>query len=202
MPPRLTALTGFDALCQSIEPMMSTGASEITDALSIHALELISKNIRAACYQGQNLEARRAMSLGALMAGLAMNASLTYAHIFQGVLGPRYNLPHGLALITLPSIMEYNLPLCIDKLAKVAEAMGENISNLTLREAANRSILAVRQLMEDIELPCSLKDLGVPSEDLPFLQDKFLELPALNPRKITKEDAPKLLEKMWKGTFS
>ena len=50
-------------------------AQPITDALALHAIGLISGNLRQAWSNGDNIEARTAMMNGALEAGLAFSSA-------------------------------------------------------------------------------------------------------------------------------
>ena len=76
--------------------------------------------------------------------------------------------------------------------------MGEKIEST--EEAASEAIARVRSMIERLELPARLSELGVPKEDLPELaEDVEKEKGYLkrNPREMGLEDAMKLLESMW-----
>jgi alcohol dehydrogenase len=97
--------------------------------------------------------------LAATMAGMAIGiAGVVYGHSIGYTLSTRYHLPHGIACgLALPYVMEYNAIACPEKLARVAEAMGVDVRHLPPREAALEGAKAVKALMEDVELPTSLK---------------------------------------------
>ena len=61
-PAALTAATGMDALTHAIEAYVSTAATPITDACAEKAITMISQWLSAAVANGENLEARDAMS--------------------------------------------------------------------------------------------------------------------------------------------
>ncbi len=138
MPPRLTASTGIDALTHAVEALMSVNSNPLTDALAYEAVKLVFRNLRKACYQGENLEARYGMSLAALLAGLAFgSAGVCGGHALAYAFAVKYNVPHGIACgLALPYIMEYNLPVCEEKLARIAVLAGESVEWVSTREAA------------------------------------------------------------------
>jgi len=62
--------------------------------------------------------------------------------------------------------MEYNLPANLPKYAVVAQMLGEKTEGLSLQEAAERGVKAVKALAADIGIPLHLRELGVPKEAL------------------------------------
>jgi alcohol dehydrogenase class IV len=91
----------------------------------------------------------------------------------------------------LPSVMAFNLPAALEKFTDVAEAMGETIDGLPVREAAYLALEAVETLIEDCGIYTSLAQFGIKEKDFPALADVALTVARPlenNPRKITKED--------------
>ncbi len=212
LPPKMTAGTGIDALSHVMEALMSVQANPISDALSLEAVKLIFKSLRRAYHHGEDIEARWNMSLAATLGGWVIGfpwvgGPATIGHCISEAVGSKYKIPHGVACgIALPYAMEYNLPLLIDKLATVATVLGEDTIGLNKRDASFKSIDATLELMEDIDMPTSLKEVGVPQEDLETLagyitneRQYMYNLSTFNPRKLTLENVRQLLQKMWKG---
>ena len=207
MPPRLTASSGIDALAHAIESSLTKYTNPITFALALQSIRLISSNLRTAVYHGNNLQARYNMALATLTEAFSeMNAGDIEAHGFGHLLGSMYRIPHGIACgVSLPYAMEFNIVVAADRLALIAEAMGEDVKGLTQRDAAYRAVYAVKRLMEDVGLPMTLRDLDVKREDLPKLAEQAVTIPWIKVmfsyaiRDMTKESALSLLEKMWEG---
>lgn len=147
-PAGLTAATGMDALTHAVEAYVSTAANPITDACAEKAITMISQWLRPAVANGENIEARDAMSYAQYLAGMAFNnASLGYVHAMAHQLGGFYNLPHGVCnAVLLPHVCEFNLIACQDRYAKIAELMGVNTDGFTETEAAFAAIDAIREL--------------------------------------------------------
>jgi len=190
-PPALTAATGMDALTHAVEAYVSTIATPITDACAIKAIELVAQYLSAAVANGENLEARDKMAYAEYLAGMAFNnASLGYVHSMAHQLGGFYNLPHGVCnAILLPAVSQFNLIACPQRFADIAVAMGENISGLSVSEAAEKAISAIRRLSVSIGIPSGLSELNVRKEDLLLMSENAKKdaCQLTNPRKATLE---------------
>jgi len=205
LPPKVTAATGADALTHALEAIMSVDANPMSDSLALTAIRLISRNLRQAYQKGDDVEARYNMCLASLMAGLAFNsAGLVAGHAAAYTYASDCKLPHGTSCgLAEPYIMSFNLPNCIEKFFSIAEAMDLKIEKLKPKEAAAEAVKAVKKIIGDVGLPTSLKELEVPKDLVPTLAEdlitKYGRLLPRNPRKITKEDALRIFEKMWSG---
>ncbi|MED0757020.1 iron-containing alcohol dehydrogenase [Aneurinibacillus thermoaerophilus] len=196
-PPALTAATGMDALTHAVEAYVSTAATPITDACALQAIRLISRNLRVAVANGENLQARENMSYAQFLAGMAFNnASLGYVHAIAHQFGGVYNLPHGVCnAILLPHVERFNLISRAERFADIAEAMGENISGLSMREAAEKAIEAIETLARDVGIPRGFAELGAKEEDIELLAVNAMKdaCALTNPRKATLEDIKEII---------
>lgn len=193
LPPVPTAQTGLDALCHAIESYTSVNASPVSEMFSLEAIALIAENLRTCVHDGQNIVARERMLLGSLYAGIGLaNAGVTAVHSLSYPLGGKYGVGHGLAnTMMLPAVMAFNLPAALEKFTDVAEAMGECVEGLPVRESAYLALEAVEALIEDCGINASLAQFGLKEKDFPALADVALNVAVPlknNPRKITKED--------------
>ena len=186
-PAGLTAATGMDALTHAVEAYVSTAANPITDACAENAITMISQWLSPAVANGENIEARDAMSYAQYLAGMAFNnASLGYVHAMAHQLGGFYNLPHGVCnAILLPHVCEFNLIACPDRYAKIAELMGVDIQHLTVNEAAYAAIDAIRELSKAVGIPSGLTELNVKESDLTIMAENAQNDACMltNPRK-------------------
>ena len=202
MPQEITAATGLDALTHAIEAYVSVKAQPITDALALHAIKLISGNIRQAWCDGTNLEARTNMMMGSLQAGLAFsNASVALVHGMARPVGAYFHVPHGISNASLlPTVMEFSIPGNPRRYCDLAEAMGEITTGLSLLDAAYLSAKAVKRLNEDLKIP-SLKGLGVDEKKFNSIVSQMAAdaiasgSPGNNPRKATPGEIVELYRK-------
>ncbi|MDQ1278397.1 MAG: alcohol dehydrogenase [Thermodesulfobacteriota bacterium] len=199
LPPGPTASTGIDALCHAIESYTSINASPLSELISREAIALIAANLRTAVHNGSNIAAREKMLLGSLYAGLGLaNAGVTAVHSLSYPLGGKYGIPHGLAnTVLLPHVMSFNLPGAQEKFVDIAEAMGEMVEGVSLREAAYLAVEAVNALVEDCGIQTNLEDLGISEDDFEEMAKIALTVArplANNPRQLTLEDAVAIYE--------
>lgn len=199
MPPHITASTGMDALSHAIESYTNTYTKAPTEVLALEAIRKIGANLCHAVANGNNLEARDNMLMGSLLAGISfLNTRLGILHAITGPFCGHYEVPHGVAnSVLLPYVMEYNQKGNLDKFANIALALGVSIKKLSRREAAQASVTAIRQLMEDIGLPSSFKDMNLDQKQIPEIASEAMKSGniAINPRTPTLEDLIDICEK-------
>ena len=111
MPPKVTAMTGMDALVHAIESYVGVRASVFTDTLNLQAIRLVAANLRLAYANGENRAARENMLHASCIAGMAFsNTQNGLDHALALAIGGRHHLPHGtLTAFILPWVMEFNL---------------------------------------------------------------------------------------------
>ena len=61
------------------------------------------------------------------------------------------------------------------RLADIAEALGENIEVLQYRNAAEKGLDAITQLSQDVGIPASLAELGAKEKDFELMAWKCNE---------------------------
>ena len=192
MPPAVTAATGMDALTHAIESYVALKANPISDGMALTAIRLIAENLRQACANGENLEARSNMALASLIAGISFtNAGLGAVHGIAHPVGAQYGISHGAANgIILPYVMEYCLMANYPTFREIAIAMGEDVAGLSARDAAVYAVAAVEELKQDLGIAATLAEVGVPAEALePIVKDAvtFRLLPN-SPRRLNADD--------------
>jgi alcohol dehydrogenase len=167
MPAGLTAATGMDALTHAVEAYVSTIANPLTDSAALMAMKLIAKYLPKAVGNGPDMIARDQMAYAEFLAGMAFNnASLGYVHAMAHQLGGFYNLPHGVCnAILLPIVSQFNILTSAERFGDIAEALGENITGLSVTDAAQLAIDAIKKLSVAVGIPATLAELGVKEKD-------------------------------------
>jgi alcohol dehydrogenase len=195
LPPAVTAMTGIDAMVHAIEAYTTRHKKNpLSDNLARQALVLLSDNIRTAVSDGRNLEAREHMLLGACLAGQAFaNAPVAAVHALAYPVGGHYHIPHGLSnSLVLPSVLEFNREAAVEQYAELAElVVGKPVTGSAEAKTATL-IRALRELIDEVALPATLEQAGVPEDDLEMLaRDAMLQQRLLinNPRDVEYDDA-------------
>ena len=194
--------TGMRAVDHCVEALCSTNAHPFTDALARDALRTLGETLRATKAAPEDLAARTRAHLAAWMSvcGLA-NVNLGLSHGIGHQLGARNNVPHGVtSCVMMKAVMDYNREHVGARQATIAECLGRDVRGLSATEAASAGREAVLQLVQDLELPWRLRDVGVTREDFPALAHDALEdlVVATNPRPVRSvEDVIGVLEAAW-----
>ncbi|MBW6463173.1 MAG: iron-containing alcohol dehydrogenase [Dethiobacteria bacterium] len=167
----VTAHTGMEALSHAIEAYLSLASTDMTDIHALHAIKLISENLRSSVASQVDETAKIAMAKASLHAGIAFsNAVLGLGQAMTHQVGGLLDLPIGtISAVLLPYVMRYNLIACVDKYAEIAAAMGAQIRHLSKREAAEKAIGLVQELAKDVGIPSGLAELGLPESSIPEL---------------------------------
>ncbi|MDG0969398.1 MAG: iron-containing alcohol dehydrogenase [Porticoccaceae bacterium] len=196
LPAHVTAATGIDAMVHAIEAYTSKRLKNpLSDMLAREALRLLADNIATSVKQGDNLEAREAMLLGAMLAGQAFaNAPVAAVHALAYPLGGNYHIPHGLSnSLVLPFVLRFNAPQAAGLYADIAQIIMPN-KEFSSDNIATTEILAdyFLSLAADLGLQTSLREMNIPEADLPKLAEEAMLQQRLlinNPREVTMADA-------------
>jgi alcohol dehydrogenase len=173
-PPRVTALTGIDALSHAIETYVTRRRNAISQAFSREAWRHLAPNFARVLAEPHNLAARAEMQLGACLAGLAIeNSMLGAAHALANPLTAEFEIVHGEAVaLMLPHVIRYNGQngqqvghLYRDLLRSSGHADGQ----LDAASAPETLATFVRQLARAAGLAGTLTECGVRAERLPEL---------------------------------
>ncbi len=202
LPRKIAAATGVDALAHCIECFTSKKANTFSDLYALEGLDLILNNIMEACDNTDAIEAKNRMQIAAYYGGLAITASGTTAvHALSYPLGGKYHIAHGVSnAILLAPVMRFNEPVCREKLAQVYDRCVHGEKTCVTTEEKSAYIIAwLEKIVKDLDIPTSLKEFGVPEEDLEGLVAAGMEVTRLlvnNMREVTPDDARKIYQEV------
>jgi len=189
LPANLTAWTGVDALTHALEAYIVPGLNPLCDGAALEALKLISKWLKVAFDQPDNINARGGMLIGSCLAGIAFTKGLGLVHSISHMVGAEYNTQHGLTnAIILPAVMKFNLPYVGQKVKYISQAMD-------LKEASSGAILEeIGKILDYVDIPRSLSEIGVPLGCKRRIAEKAMldSATGTNPRVSKVEDIEEL----------
>ncbi|EJF40738.1 alcohol dehydrogenase, iron-dependent [Clostridium sp. MSTE9] len=199
LPRPIAAATGVDALAHCIECFTSNKANPFSDLYALEGLDLILNNIEKACDDPEAMAEKNRMQIAAYYGGLAITASGTTAvHALSYPLGGKYHIAHGVSnAILLAPVMRFNAPVCQDRLAQAYDRCCHDTVKTchTAQEKAEWIIGQLERIVRHLDIPTSLKEFGVPREDLDGLVAAGMQVQRLlsnNMRPVTAEDARNL----------
>jgi acetaldehyde dehydrogenase/alcohol dehydrogenase len=219
MPKKLTADTGIDCLTHALEAGVSNYASPYTDSNAMQAIRLVFKYLPIAYEHPRDEEARSMMHNAACIAAMAFsNASVGVNHALAHAFGARFNVAHGRAnALMLPHVMAYNaevpakfMPspyqhgyIAHKKYATMADVLG--LGGQTVQEKVKILIAVTEQLLDRLEVPRSIAELGISKEEfekaVPELAKIAFDDPSWrsNPRMPLMSELEELLWKAYEG---
>jgi alcohol dehydrogenase class IV len=185
LPPLHTLACGFDAFSHALESYVSSSANNLTDALAIHALVLIGKNLETVVNDGKNVHARSEMLEGSLLSGIAMlHAGLGLTHAIANTIGGVYHeFCHGLVIArALIETLQYNRSAVPTDKYNKAHSLTK-----TLLSAAAKKCFSL------LDVP----DMAIKEQDLPLIVARSMRNVNVftNPRKPAREDIERIVRR-------
>ena len=219
MPKGLTADTGIDCLTHALEAAVSNYSSPYTDANAMQAIRLTFKYLPIAYTDPKNEEARCMMHNAACIAAMAFsNASVGVSHALAHAFGAKFGVAHGRAnALMLPHVIAFNAAVptkfmpspytqgytAHKKYATIADLLG--LGGSTIEEKVSKLITAVEQLLDQLEFPRSITELGISKEEferaIPELVKAAYNDPSWrsNPRMPLMKELDELFRKAYQG---
>ncbi|MFN2471625.1 MAG: iron-containing alcohol dehydrogenase [Gaiellaceae bacterium] len=189
LPRDQTGGTAMNALAHCAEALYTLRRTPEGDPPALEGARLISDWLPRTLDRPDDLEARRRLLEGAMLAGAALAASfMGLAHAMAQALGGRFGVAHGAAnALTLAPALRFNEPVVSDAIARLADALGAADAPGRVQELAR---------LAGFE---RLRDLGVPAEELDASAAETVERPAAraNPRPAGAAEVATLLRSVW-----
>lgn len=191
------ARSAMSIISASVEAILSRNSNEIITAMALKAIDQVSRSIRVLVKNPENEVARTNLAIANSVCGIAhsnTSLGLCYSialaiHLLAGVdFYQAYS-------ILLPHIMEYNLTTSAKAYVQIAQALNEDISQITIIEAAIKAIEGVRKLHIELELSYRLSDFGISKDLLPEISGFSAKFPLVNntPRELDKNEIETIL---------
>lgn len=195
LPPRVTAVTGVDAIAHALETAVTTKRNALALMFSHEAFKRLVVALPQVMANPQDLEARGQMLLGASFAGTAIEHSmLGAAHSCANPLTAHFNVVHGAAVgLMLPHVVRFNaagdewIRRAYAELASAPEiaCVSEGVDY-----AVEALVARLESLLNLAGIPRSLGEAGVNPGDIPLLAAEAAKqwTANFNPRRLTVED--------------
>ena len=193
MPKKLTAYSGIDAVVHALESIVAVTASDFTIAYSLESARVLFKYLRAAYRDGlTDLQAREKVHNAATMAGMAFaNSFLGVCHSMAHKLGAAFDIPHGLANALLihevvrfnaseaprkqAAYPQYGFPEARARYARMARYLGFGGCEDSDDVLFDRFTSELRKLCDDLELPRTIREIGIPESEFTARLDELAE---------------------------
>jgi alcohol dehydrogenase len=193
-PVAVTATAGYDALSHAVESYVTTRGTAVSDMFARDGWRLLHAHYERVLAEPADVTARGAMLLGAHEAGIAIEQSMLGAtHACANPLTAHYETPHGVAIaVMLPHVVRWNRDHVGSRYVELIRVFCDGDKNGAGEQLAAR----LDSLARAGGLPATLRDLGVPREDLPTLATEAAAqwTGTFNPRPFDARGARELYE--------
>ncbi|SMD08114.1 alcohol dehydrogenase [Desulfocicer vacuolatum DSM 3385] len=198
-PRDLIIAAAVDALSHAVEAHVSRLAFPLTEVHSLRAIELIMKYLPLTL-EDNSLANLEQLSIAGTSAAMAFsNASLGIDHALAHTLGGVLDVLHGIIHpILLPSVMRYNLPKCVDKLAEIGKVMiGGSMGSPEATALAG--IEALENYFKSLGVSTRLRDIVPERSKIPQICEMatFDSCLLSNPREADAEDMMSICHDAW-----
>lgn len=167
-PLELWLTTGIRAVDHAVETLLAAGCHPLPDTLALEALRRLRASLLATRLDPTDLAARTESQLGAWFSfALPGPAAAGLSHTLGKRIGSRHGIPHGVSsCLLLPHVMRYLAPRSGLAQAQIAQALGVDVRNMPVQQAAGCGADAVAELIQRLDLPRHLGPYALSSADL------------------------------------
>ncbi|MBX7074943.1 MAG: iron-containing alcohol dehydrogenase [Pirellulales bacterium] len=162
-PPRVTALTGLDAIAHAVESYVATRRNPLSLCFAREAWRHLEDSFSRVLRDPTDLEARAGMQLGASLAGLSIEHSmLGAAHALANPLTAQFGVAHGQAVsLMLPHVVRFNGVACQTWYQELLAASSGQNGAPRVEHGADGLADFLMSLVDSAALPTRLGALGI-----------------------------------------
>ncbi len=197
LPKSITAGTGMDALAHCIEAYSSPFYHPMAEGTALEGLRLVKENIQEVYHNGNNVEARSHMLVASMMGAAAFQKGLGAIHSITHPVNSLYKTHHGTTNgAVMPFVLNYNRSTIEEKFTRLANF-------LDIKNGFEGIVDWIIELKKDMEIPETLKDMGVNEGDEIKLAPLAQEDPSTgaNPLEMTVERFQELILNCISGKY-
>jgi maleylacetate reductase len=193
LPPRVSGPSGMNAIAHCVEGLYARDANPVMSLLAAEGIRVMARSLPIVVKEPSNLNARTDALYGAWLAGVVLGSvGMAVHHNISHVLGGTFRLIHAdVHTVILPHAVAFNRPVAPEAMRIAAEALGA-------KEAAQ----GLYDLEVRIGAPTSLREIGMPEDQLDRAATIISEHPYYNPRPVEYTAIRQLLENAYRGILN
>jgi len=200
LPPKITAISGIDALCQATESYWSVNSTPLSRSISKQSIKLILDNLLMNV-KNPIEKTRLSMAKASNLAGKAINLTKTTApHAISYPLTYFFRIPHGQAVgLTLGKFFIFNSTVDkfnatdISKLGDYPKVFSELLDIFQVSNGASAK-QKIKKFMIDLDLEVKFSMFNITINDIPLILNNInYERLHNNPRKISRNELKTIL---------
>lgn len=175
LPPRMSGLSGLNAIAHAVEALYAEEANPVTSLIALEAIGALVEALPVIMTDPSDSDARRKAAYGAWLCGVCLGTvGMALHHKLCHTLGGTFDLPHAEThSIVLPHALAYNAPAIPEVMAHLRKAMDTD-------DPARR----LYELGRTVEAPEGLQALGMPEDGIGRAVELAMANPYWNPRPL------------------
>jgi alcohol dehydrogenase class IV len=170
-PSWLWACTGIRSLDHAVESIYSPRHQPYVDTLALESIRLLFRNLKRSTDNPWEIGPRLTCQMAAWMSFAGVQSVGTgLSHAIGRVIGATWDIPHGItSCLTLAEVIRHQAEKYPDRLALIAEAVGQDLKGVSKNKKALSAADQVEDLVKDLGLSKRLGDYGIRREHLPSI---------------------------------
>lgn len=190
LPPRLTAVSGLNAMAHAVEALYARDANPLSTMMAAEGIRRFAAGLPLVMAAPEDLSARGETLYAAWLCGAVLGqVGMSLHHKLCHTLGGSFGLPHAEThAIVLPHAAAYNAAAAGAALGPVTEILGGGAPGRALRDFA-----------ASVGAPVALRDLGLAEDDLDRAAEIATRNPYWNPAPVDRAGIRALLARAWAG---
>jgi alcohol dehydrogenase class IV len=190
LPPRLSVVSGMNAIAHAVEALYAKDANPMTSRRGEDGIGALGTALPAIVADPGDRAARTRALYGAWLCGHCLGTvGMALHHKICHTLGGRFNLPHAEThTVILPHVVSYNYGAAREAMDRVARALG-------VADPAR----GLFDLAATLGVPTSLQEIGMAEADLDEVTAILAAASYWNPRPVDRDSIRVLLEDAYLG---
>ncbi|MBT5074101.1 MAG: maleylacetate reductase [Kordiimonadaceae bacterium] len=185
-----TATIGMNSLAHCVEALYAQVTSPISDLYAVTGIKALVSGLKGSIADGDDLAARAQVLYGGMLSGYCVTlAGIAIHHKLCHVLGGHHGIPHGESnSVVLPYAVAYNETAAPEAMEKIMAAMGTTSASGGIFDFAT-----------EINVPKSLKELGMREADLDIAAEETVKTTPYNPKPVDVKSVREMLQQAYEG---
>lgn len=190
LPPATAAVSGMNAIAHCVEGLYAAQVSPLVCLMAEEGIRALAASLPRIVQNADDAEAREQALYGAWLAGSVLGlVGMALHHKLCHTLGGSFAMPHAeVHSVMIAQVTAFNAAAAPAAMTRIARALGSSSAAAGLFDLAAQ-----------LQVPQSLRALGMRADDLDHAADLATRNPYYNPRELTRDNVRALLQDAWEG---
>jgi len=190
LPASVSGVSGINAIAHAVEALYAQDGNPIISMIAEEGIRALYRALPIIAATPHDRDARASALYGAWLCAVCLGSTgVALHHKLCHVLGGSFNLPHAPThAIVLPHALAYNAPAIPAAMSALQRALD-----------SPAPAAALYDLLDTIDAPRALRDLGMPASGIEQATALTLKNPYWNPRPLEEKAIRETLDTAWSG---